>query len=226
MLETPVTPRRIFLLSPASCGGERARLVFREQATFELAQRVRRPEGAPLGEVFSFLSGLYFRGKLTYAREFAAPPPDAPGTLVITTNRGLVSPDEPVTLALLKEFARVPIDSAERRYRRPFVRDARALAERIGSDCEVVLLGSIATGKYVDVLGEAFGDRLRFPGDFVGRGDMSRGGLLLRCAREGRELSYRAVSGDARTGKRPPKLVPLRRQPAPEVARPPGRFLE
>jgi hypothetical protein len=227
LLETPPIPaRRVFLLSPASCGGERARLVFRKQATFELAQRVRRPEGAPLGEVFSFLSGLYFRGKLTYAREFAAPPPGSPGTLVITTNRGLVSPEEPVTLARLKEFAGVPIDSSEPRYRRPLVRDASSLAEQIGSDCEVVLLGSIATGKYVDVLGEVFGDRLRFPGDFVGRGDMSRGGLLLRCARERRELVYRPVSGDARRGKRPAKLAPLRRLAAPQLAGPPGRILE
>lgn len=204
-------PLRIFLLSPASCGGERARLVFREQASFDLAQRVRRPEGAPLGDVFSFLSGLYFRGKLTYARAFAAPPAGVPGALVITTNRGLVPPEEPVTLARLKSFGRVPIDTSEPRYRRPLVRDARALARRIGGDCEVVLLGSIATGKYVDILGETFGDRLRFPGDFVGRGDMSRGGLLLRSAREGTELSYRPVSGEARKGKRPPKLAPLRR---------------
>ncbi len=55
-----------------------------------------------------------------------------------------------------------------------------------------MLLGSVATGKYVDPLTEALGDRLRFPGDFVGRGDMSRGGLLLRCVREGRELDLRA----------------------------------
>ncbi len=217
---------RVFLLSPASCGGERARLVFRKQATFDLAQRVRRPEGAPLGDVFSFLSGLYFRGKLTYARAFAAPPAGTAGALVITTNGGLVSPDEPVTLARLQSFARVPIDSAEPRYRRPLVRDARALASRIGSDCEVVLLGSIATGKYVDILSEAFGDRLRFPGEFVGRGDMSRGGLLLRCAREGRELSYRPVSGEARRGKRPPKLVPLRRDSRPDAKDAAGGILE
>jgi len=33
---------------------------------------------------------------------------------------------------------------------------------------------------YVGALAAAFGDRLRFPVEFVGRGDMSRGGLLLR----------------------------------------------
>jgi hypothetical protein len=70
----------------------------------------------------------------------------------------------------------------------------------------VVLLGSIATGKYVDTLIESLGPRLLFPSDFVGRGDMSRGGLLLRSAREGRELDYIPVAGALRRGKRPPKL--------------------
>ncbi|HEY6929256.1 MAG TPA: hypothetical protein VJA66_06235, partial [Thermoanaerobaculia bacterium] len=65
--------QRIFLLSPASCSGARARMLLRRQARFPLAERVRRPEGAPLGEVFSFLSGLYFRGKHTYAQAFARP---------------------------------------------------------------------------------------------------------------------------------------------------------
>src|SRR5690606_20239197 len=63
-------PERVFLLSPAHCGGRRAQLLLNEAAEFPLAQRIRSPEGAPLGEVFSFLSGLYFRGKLTYARRF------------------------------------------------------------------------------------------------------------------------------------------------------------
>lgn len=204
---------RVFLLSPASCGGERARLVFNERAQFDLAVRLRTGAGAPLGDVFSFLSGLYFRGKLTYARAFAAPPEGAPGVLIITPNEGFLTAEEPVTLTRLRRFARVPIDAAEARYRRPLARQARALATALGPDCEVVLLGSIATGKYVDILGKAFGPRLRFPGDFVGRGDMSRGGLLLRCAREGRELDYRPVAGAARHGRRPPKLP--RREPAP-----------
>ncbi len=200
-------PRRVFLLSPASTGGERARLVFNERARFDLAVRLRSEEGAALGDVFSFLSGLYFRGKLLYARAFAAPPPGAPGVLVITSNEGLLPAEELVTLARLRRFARVRIDAAEPRYRRPLARHAKELARAVGPDAEVVLLGSIATGKYVDVLQKAFGDRLRFPGEFVGRGDMSRGGLLLRCVREGRELEYRPVAGAVRHGKRPPKLL-------------------
>src|SRR5438270_1706544 len=70
-----VEQRRIFLLSPASCGGKRAALLFNERAEFTVARRIRSEEGAPLGEVFSFLSGLYFRGKLNYARAFENPPP-------------------------------------------------------------------------------------------------------------------------------------------------------
>jgi hypothetical protein len=59
----------------------------------------------------------------------------------------------------------------------------------------------------VDVLLEALGDRLLFPSEFVGRGDMSRGGLMLRCVRENRELEYAPVAGATRHGKRPPRLV-------------------
>ncbi|HET9795148.1 MAG TPA: hypothetical protein VFS34_11855, partial [Thermoanaerobaculia bacterium] len=159
---------RIFVLSPASCGGERARLLVRTKADFPLARQLREPEGAPIGEVFSFLSGLYFRGKISYARAFASAPPGAPGTLVITPTRGLVSPDERVTRRDILRFADVPIDAGERRYRRPFERDALRLAERLAAEDEVVLLGSIATAKYVEVLGSALGDRLRFPAEFAG----------------------------------------------------------
>jgi hypothetical protein len=200
---------RIFILSPAHCGGERAQLVLNEQAQFPLARRLRTPPGAPLGEVFAFLSGLYFRGKLAYAQAFAAPPPGVPGVVVITTNEGLRDPRHPVTIARLRRFARGDIDLRDARYRRPLLRDARILAAATGPDCEVVLLGSVATGKYVDLLLEVFGPALRFPADFAGRGDMSRGGLMLRCVDEGRELAYVRLDGGApRHGPRPPRLAP------------------
>ena len=208
-----VTPNRVFLLSPAHCGGERARLFLHPRSEFELARRLRSPEGASIGDVFSFLSGLYFRGKLAYAREFASPPPGVPGALVITTNEGLRSPDETVTLARLKRFARGGIDEKDRQYRQPLLRDARLIAESAGESCEVVLLGSVASGKYVDVLTKVFGERLLFPISFVGRGDMSRGGLMLRCSRSGVELDYVPVAGAVRHGPRPPKLPPLPRRP-------------
>ncbi|HEY6066112.1 MAG TPA: hypothetical protein VIY96_08135 [Thermoanaerobaculia bacterium] len=205
-------PARIFLLSPAYCGGERARLFLNPRAEFPLAVRLRSPDGAPIGDVFSFLSGLYFRGKLAYAREFAAPPPGAPAALVITPNEGLRSPDEPITIARLKRFARGDIDLKKRSYRQPLLRDAKLVAEAAGESCEVVLLGSVASGKYVDVLTKVFGERLLFPSSFVGRGDMSRGGLMLRSARSGVELDYVPVAGAVRHGPRPPKLPPLPRQ--------------
>ena len=197
---------RVFLLSPAHCGGVRAQLLLSDRAGFDLARRVRSAPGAPLGEVFAFLSGLYFRGKLAYARAFARPPGGLPGVYVITTTEGLRLADEPVDLARLRRFARVDIDVEDARYRRPLARDGRRLAGAVGADCEVVLLGSVATGKYLDLLSLSFGERLRFPAEFVGRGDMSRGGLLLRCMRAGIELEYVGVNGRARRGARPPRL--------------------
>jgi hypothetical protein len=199
--------RRVFLLSPAHCGGERARLVLRPQARFELARRLRTPEGVALGEVFSFMSGLYFRGKLAYGRAFARPPVGLDGVLVITPCQGLVSPAVPVGLPVLRRYGAVDIDPADGRYRRPLMRDARALAAALDGS-EVVLLGSVASGKYVEPLTEVFGERLLFPAEFAGRGDMSRGGLLLRCVADGRELDYVPLLEGRRRGPRPARLSP------------------
>ena len=110
----------------------------------------------------------------------------------------------------LREFAVVDIHEDDPRYRAPLERDARRLAKKIPPGSEIILLGSIATGKYVDVLLASLGDRLRFPADFIGRGDMSRGGLMLRCAVDRQELPYIAVAGAIVNGKRPPKLAPRR----------------
>jgi hypothetical protein len=198
---------RLFLLSPAHCGGERARLLFDGRARFDLARRLRDGPAPALGEVFSFLSGLYFRGKLAYARAFAAPPPGLPGILVITTSDGLCLADEPVDLARLRRFADTDIRPGEARYEAPLLRDARRLAGSITAVDEVILLGSVATGKYVDPLLATFGAGLAFPAAFVGRGDMSRGGLLLRSAASGTELDYVPIGGSPRRGARPPRLA-------------------
>ena len=206
---------RIFLLSPANCGGRRAAQIVSDRAEFPLARRLRAPEGAPLGDVFAFMSGLYFRGKLAYARRFADPPdPGDPlvagGVLVITPNAGLRGADVAVTRDSIHAFAGEPIDLDNARYAAPLARSATTLRAALGADCEVVLLGSVASGKYVEVLQPVFGDRLLFPSSFVGRGDMSRGGLMLRCVTSGDELDYVPVAGAVRHGKRPPKLTPLR----------------
>lgn len=192
-------------------------MVMSGRATFPLAARLRSDEGAPIGDVFSFLSGLYFRGKVTYARTFACPPDrESPvsgaGVFVITPTAGLRAADTHVTLDALRAFASVDVDAANPKYRRPLERSARALAADLG-DCDVVLLGSIASPKYVEVLQGIFGERLMFPADFVGRGDMSRGGLLLRSVSAGQELTYIPVAGAIRHGQRPPRLDPATRPP-------------
>jgi hypothetical protein len=197
--------KRVFLLSPANAGGKRAQLLLREAATFELAERLRE-RGLPLGEAFSFISGLYFRGKLAYASAFAAPPLGAPGVLVITACGGLMSPAALVTRSALCEISAAPVEASEPRYRVPLERDARLLHKQVGDDCEVVLLGSIATPKYVEPLLAIFGERLVFPAEFVGRGDMSRGGLMLRCVRQAVELNYVPIVTAERHGRRPAKL--------------------
>jgi len=201
-------PRQIFLLSPAHSGGKRAEFLHNPRARFELALKLRTPQGAELGETFSFLSGLYFRGKLAYSRAFARPPKGCDGAYVITTDRGLVPPQTLVTLDDLRAMGSTPIDSRDPRYAKPLERGLAELAECAGSRCMFVLLGSVATGKYVDILKRILGPRLLFPSEFVGRGDMSRGGLMLRCAEEKRELEYVPIDGAVRHGKRPPKLVP------------------
>jgi hypothetical protein len=187
----------------------RARQVLNESATFELAVRLRS-ESVPIGELFSFISGLYFRGKLAYATAFAAPPDGIGGAYVITAAGGLLPPHTQVTLESMRQLAGVEIDPADDRYRLPLERDARALEATAGPECDIVLLGSIAEAKYVQPLAAIFGDRLTFPAEFVGRGDMSRGGLMLRCVTAGTELAYIPAQGATLRGKRPPKLPKLR----------------
>jgi hypothetical protein len=204
-------PDQVFLLSPANCSGQRAALLLNERAEFHLARKLRS-DGAALGEVFSFLSGLYFRGKLTYARAFSQTTPETSRIAVITAGRGLQNPDITITQGDLRAFASVPIDAAEPRYRQPLLTDANHLAQQLPANGRVVLLGSVASNKYVEVLLEAFGQRLVFPQAFVGRGDMSRGGLLLRAVDAGQELEYVPVAGAIRRGSRPEKLLPRNRQ--------------
>jgi hypothetical protein len=200
---------RVFLLSPANVAGKRAKMLLDPQAGFALARRLRTGDGVPLGEAFAFMSGLYFRGKLAYARAFAHAPVGSEGVLVITSNRGLISADALVSPGELQAYSEVPIDARDERYTQPLIRDAGALAASCAIDCSVVLLGSVASGRYVNHLLPIFGERLQFPKEFVGRGDMSRGGLLLRSATEKRLLTHISVAGAVRRGSRPPKLAPL-----------------
>ena len=200
------------MLSPARLDGIRARAIFEPKRPGELARALRTREGVPIGDVFRMLSGLYFRGKLVYATRFARPPGGAAwigsGALVITANRGLVPAETRVTIEHLEAFAETDIHESARQFRGPLVRDAELLRAALGHGGEVVLLGSVAKAKYTEPLLEVFGDRLLFPGDFVGRGDMSRGGLLLRATDDATELRYVKGRGASLHGARPPKLEP------------------
>ncbi|MEO8070316.1 MAG: hypothetical protein ABI652_02865 [Acidobacteriota bacterium] len=199
----------IFLLSPAYCAGRRAKILLRADSPLPIAHRLRAGQ-LSIAEAFTFMSGLYFRGKIAYARRFGRTTNGGAAVFVITPTRGLVAPDEPVSVELLHEFASVDVNASDWRYRHPLERDVTRLATGLAGDARVVLLGSVATGKYVDVLATTLGERLHYPVTFIGRGDMSRGGLLLRSVTAAEELDYVVVDPSVqRRGPRPPKLEPL-----------------
>lgn len=179
--------------------------MLRAQAEFDLAIRLREGK-ATIGEAYAFISGLYFRGKIEYSRAFAAAPEGLPPALVIVPGLGLLSPDTLFDARRLRKVGSVAVEETNNLFRDPLIRDAVSLNDRGGPHCQYLLLGSIATPKYTEPLVEIFGERLLFPAEFVGRGDMSRGGLMLRRAQSGEELSYVAVKGAIRHGRRPPKL--------------------
>jgi hypothetical protein len=179
--------KRIFFLSPAHSGGKRAAMLVSSMGAFELARQVQIG-AASIGDVFAFCSGLYFRGKLAYAPHFAKPPEGIPGVQIITPSRGVVAADTLIGASDLCEFAKVPVDTKEPRLTGPLKNSVRSITGIDSS--EVVLLGSIATGKYADTLLPILGERLLFPTEFAGRGDMSRGALLLRRLAENKELAY------------------------------------
>jgi hypothetical protein len=183
----------------------RARLLLNPVAPFALARRFRE-QGLSLADIFTFASGLYFRGKIAYARRFARR-----GDLirVITSNAGLLDPGTHFNPDGLRAFGEVDISVDHPAFHVPLRRDAVLLMRKLDPKGSAILLGSIATGKYRDVLLEVFGPRLVFPSDFVGRGDMSRGGLLLRAARSGNELPYVAVEGAIFKGRRAPRIADM-----------------
>lgn len=148
------------------------------------------------------MSSLYFRGKIGYAQHFAQPGSvDGGGVFIIAPGFGLVAPDWRLTPERMKVMSRTPVDTAKRNYRKPLERDALSLAATLASDAQVILLGSVASGKYVDILWPVFEARLLFPAAFAGLGDMSRGGLMLRAVRANRELDYATLDAPRhRTG--------------------------
>lgn len=187
-------PRRLFVLSPVRVEGVRGTALRQGRSRTPLAASLASPEGAAIGDVFTYISGLYFRGKLAYARRFARPPDGVAwlrsGVLVITHNRGLVAADARITAAHLDAFADTSIGVDVPEFRRALERDARTLRDAIAPTAEVVLLGSLATPKYLAPLGSVLGDQLVVPSALYGLGDKARGALLLRAAASGEELLY------------------------------------
>jgi hypothetical protein len=202
---------RIFLLSPAKAGGKRYSFLLREEANFDLAIRLRQGI-ATIGEIYSFISALYFRGKIAYADAFRAAPGSLPHAVIIMPGRGLITPETPVSIEQLRAVAEIPVAEDNPVYREGLLTAAKLLHQQAPPTCWFVLLGSVATAKYTDPLLEVFGERLLFPADFVGRGDMSRGGLMLRAAVSKVELAYVPVQGACLHGSRPPKLLASRQQ--------------
>jgi hypothetical protein len=181
----------VFLLSPANLSGKRGKMVLNPNAGFELGRALRSQAGAPLGEVFSFVSSLYFRGKLAYAKAFSE---SAADVFVITAGGGLCVPSEAVTLARLQGWQRVSVSEHNPHFTAPLQRHASQLLDERGADTRFVLLGSVASNKYVGPLLEVFDERLLFPARFTGLGDMSRGSLLLQAVRNQSELDYATVA--------------------------------
>ena len=181
---------RLFLLSPASAHGARARPLLEPEPRTALARQLASSEGVPLGDVFRYLSGLYFNGKLAYARAFASPPSSVPGegVYVITLSDGLLLPSTALRTEDMRRFAAVEMGSET--YGRALERGARTLAELLGAECEVIFLGSVGSGKYTDLLLPIFGERLLFPPALTSQGQLERGASLLRCVQERRELEY------------------------------------
>ena len=202
---------RVFLLSPARAGGPRYEMLVRPDARMDLAIKLRE-SGASIAEVYSFISGLYFRGKIAYAEAFPFAPSGVPPAVVMVPGAGLVPPDTVMTLDQLRAIAQVSVDESNKAFSEPLVAAARLIDQHAGPDCRYVLLGSIASAKYTQPLLDIFSERLLFPADFVGRGDMSRGGLMLRCAHSRTELRYVPVQGAVRHGLRPPRLEKWRKQ--------------
>lgn len=196
---------RIFLLSPATLAGVRGRRILAGEGEAPFLADLHGGGTVPLGRIHAHISSLYFRGKRAYARRFGWRA-TGPAALVITPDRGLLPLRARVGLTELRAMAETDIDPGDPRYTAPLLESVRSLGGELGPEGRVILLGSIASGKYLEPLLEVLGPRLLLPRAFVGRGDMSRGGLLLRAVRAGTELDYIPANRAERRGRRPPRL--------------------
>ncbi|MEP6692288.1 MAG: hypothetical protein ABJD07_14095 [Gemmatimonadaceae bacterium] len=196
---------RIFILSPATAHGKKGRVLLEHPPRTPVAKELRE-HGMPIGSVFRYLSGLYFNGKLAYARAFAQPPASMrEGVYILTTTDGLVPAETRISTADLERFAGAELGNPAGRA--ALDASARELARAMGNACDIVFLGSVAGDKYTGLLEPVFRDRLIFPRELLNRGQLARGALLLTCVIEERELDYAPVL----TLRAEPKPVKVRR---------------
>jgi hypothetical protein len=203
----PAPPSRIFLLSPANAGGRRYSILTSSESSFELALKFRAGS-ATLGEIYSFISGLYFRGKIAYAAAFGADPGQSSSALVIVPGLGMLPPETVFSPEQLRATAQIVVDEDNPVHHDALLAAAASVDRATGHQCSFVLLGSVASAKYTAALLKVLDHRLLFPAEFVGRGDMSRGSMMLRSAASGQELIYIPVSGAQLRGPRPARLDP------------------
>ncbi|MDQ6830305.1 MAG: hypothetical protein M3081_15720 [Gemmatimonadota bacterium] len=183
-------------------------MLLEEPPRTPVAKRLRG-EGMPIGAVFRHLSGLYFNGKLAYARAFARPPAHNEGVYILTLTDGLMTPDTLITAADLARFAKAEMGNDAGRAE--LTRAVLELGEAMGDACDIVFLGSVATDKYTRMLEPALRERLLFPRELISRGQLARGALLLKCVLGELELDYEPLSA-LRAEPRPPMAKRVRKR--------------
>jgi hypothetical protein len=206
----PAPPPHIFLLSPANAGGRRYAILTNDKANFELALKFRAGS-ATLGEIHSFISGLYFRGKMAYAAAFGKTAEQGSSAFVIVPGLGLLPPETVFSPEQLRAVAQIEVDEDNPVHHDALLAAVASLDSATRQQRTFVLLGSVASAKYTKALLTVLEQRLLFPAEFVGRGDMSRGGIMLRSAASGQELTYIPVIGAQLRGPRPTRLNPKQR---------------
>jgi len=147
-------------------------------------------------------SGLYFRGKLTYSRMFGRVLVITPGPRAARRGR------DPDARRLARDRGD-RITSEDPRFREPLERDAVELGARLDGADRVVLLGSIANGKYVGPDRAPSRREALFPRrSWTRRHEPRRAPPPLPCV-DRHELDT-SDRGAVRRGPRPPRLTPLR----------------
>jgi hypothetical protein len=131
--------------------------------------------------------------------------------LVIVPGLGLLPPETVFSPEQLQATAQIEVDADNPAHHEALLEAAASVDRATCHQCSFVLLGSVASAKYTTALLKVLDQRLLFPAEFVGRGDLSRGGIMLRSAASRQELSYIPVSGAQLRGPRPARLNPKQR---------------